>query len=338
MWAITLVWGCSVEPTPSEPVERPVHEQAPADAPHFARGVSGPRPPPPVAVDTVITRERTDTVRFVALGDAGTGSNSQYQVARAIQTVCAARGCDFAIYLGDNIYDTGVDGPDDAQFEDKFELPYADLTIPFYPAHGNHDYGGNGGGYEFWRAPFYIEYTDRSEKWTFPASYYRVEAGVVELFALDTNAMVWGFYDEQLAWMQQRGPASTATWTVAYGHHPYLSNGPHGDAGAYDGAPASAIGNGTYVKEFLDEAVCGVIDVYLCGHDHSKQWLVESCAGTELVVSGAGAKTTALDGDNDVWFEESSTGFFWAEFTADHFTGAFYDSAGTLEIERTRSR
>ena len=28
---------------------------------------------------------------------------------------------------------------------------------------------------------------------------------------------------------------STGTWRIAYGHHPYLSNGPHGNAGMYEG-------------------------------------------------------------------------------------------------------
>lgn len=339
MWIAPLLWACSTDTAPQgEASELPVDDASPADAPHFVPGAPGAVPPPPLATDTVITRTPSDRVRFVALGDAGTGTNAQYQVARAIKTVCAARGCDFAVYLGDNFYNDGVDTPDDRQFEDKFELPYADLDFPFYPALGNHDYGGDGAGYEFWKAPFYVEYTDRSDKWVFPAPYYRVDAGLVELFALDTNAMVWGFYADQLEWLRERAPASTATWKVAYGHHPYLSNGTHGDAGSYDGNPASPIGDGTYVKEFLDDAVCGTMDLYLCGHDHSRQWLAESCGGTELVVSGAGARTTALDGEHEVWFEESSTGFYWLEFTADQVTGAFYDSAGVLEIERTRTR
>lgn len=338
MW-LALTAACAPEPPPYQD-GRPVDEAAPADAPYFAppgAPSAGP-PPPPAAEDTVVTRPASDVVRFVALGDAGTGAAAQWQVASAMRTVCAARGCDFAIYLGDNFYDTGVDELTDLQFEDKFERPYALLEFPFYPTLGNHDYGANGAGYEFWKAPLYIQYSDVSDKWVFPAQYFRVDAGVVELYSLDTNAMMWGFYDDQLSWMRERLAASTATWKVAYGHHPYRSNGPHGDAGTYDGDPASPIGDGTYVKEFFDDTICGQVDLYLCGHDHSRQWLVEGCEGTELVVSGAGAKTTGIFGDHDTWFEESSLGFYWVEVTPTQLTGAFYDSNGVLEIERVRSR
>src|SRR5688572_25019386 len=48
-------------------------------------------------------------VRFVALGDAGEGNENQAAVGQMIATVCEERGCDFALYLGDNFYDTGVD-------------------------------------------------------------------------------------------------------------------------------------------------------------------------------------------------------------------------------------
>ena len=44
-------------------------------------------------------------VRFIAVGDTGTGKEGQYQVANAIEKVCAAHGCDFALGLGDNIYE-----------------------------------------------------------------------------------------------------------------------------------------------------------------------------------------------------------------------------------------
>ena len=83
-------------------------------------------------------------VRFVAIGDAGEGNDAQYAVADVVERVCSEQGCDFAIYLGDNFYDVGVDSVEDVQFIDKFELPYENLEFPFYVALGNHDYGGAG--------------------------------------------------------------------------------------------------------------------------------------------------------------------------------------------------
>ena len=46
---------------------------------------------------------------------------------------------------------------------------------------------------------------------------------------------------------------------------------------------------------FMEESVCGKIDVYFCGHDHNRQWFQPTC-GTEFVVSGAAAKNTDLEG------------------------------------------
>src|SRR5687767_5268778 len=76
-------------------------------------------PTPDTVTDpTGTTPTETDPVdtaiRFVALGDAGEGNDAQYEVSTAIEQVCADHGgCDFAVYLGDNFYDSGVSGVDD---------------------------------------------------------------------------------------------------------------------------------------------------------------------------------------------------------------------------------
>ena len=106
-----------------------------------------------------------ETLRFVAMGDGGEGNGTQLQVAQVIKTMCDARGgCAFALYLGDNIYDTGVDSVDDAQFQSKFEVPYAELLFPFYITLGNHDYGGGGAGWEFFKGQFQVDYTAKSHR------------------------------------------------------------------------------------------------------------------------------------------------------------------------------
>ncbi len=290
------------------------------------------------AEDTVVLRPPIDVVRFVALGDPGMGDRNQFAVADAVAAVCATQGCDFAVLLGDNIYNSGVEHVDDPQFEAKFEIPYSNVDFPFYPALGNHDYGGGGAGHEFWKWEYYLDYSERSDKWVFPARYYRVDAGVVELFALDTNAIVWGMLEDQVAWLDERVPRSTANWTIAYGHHPYRSNGHHGNAGVYDGRAGDGvdpIGDGAYMKEALEAAVCGKVDLFLCGHDHNLQWLADTCGGTELIVSGAAGKSSSLEGENEALFEDDVLGFFWVEVSADELTGVFYDDFGEELYRRT---
>ena len=111
-----------------------------------------------------------DPVHFIALGDTGEGNLEQYAVADVMAQVCADQGCDFVLLLGDNIYDTGVEALDDLQWQNKFELPYADLDLPFYAVLGNHDYGN---AVDEERANFQVAYSDLSEKWRMPGRHAR---------------------------------------------------------------------------------------------------------------------------------------------------------------------
>ena len=273
--------------------------------------------------------------QFVALGDAGEGNTNQYAVASVMKAVCEAQGCDFALYLGDNFYDNGVDSVDDDQFQEKFELPYAELDFPFYVVMGNHDYGGYGAGYEIWKGSYEIDYTDYSEKWTMPDEYYRQDLGELSLYGLDTNTIFWGFGAEQQTWLQDEIDNDPNTWNIVFGHHPYLSNGQHGNAGAYEGFDWLPIADGEAVKTFVEASVCGRADVYIAAHDHLREWIGEEC-GTQLIVSGAGAKTTDIvDRGNTTKFESDIEGFAWIKLQGDTMTVEFWSMNGTLDYTDT---
>jgi hypothetical protein len=275
------------------------------------------------------------TVRFAALGDQGKGNQGQKDVATALAAKCAQDGCDFVQLLGDNIYDSGVDSTADPQWQDKFELPYAAINVPFWVVLGNHDYGGGGTGNEFGKAQNEIDYTQVSTKWKLPAAYYTRTEKHVDFFGLDTNMAMYHQADQQEqdvgAWIA----ASNNTWKIAMGHHPYLSNGPHGNAGEYEGLPFVPIVNGAGVKDLMDAIICGQVDVYLSGHDHSLQWLVPTCGGTtELIVSGAGAATTELPGNNQTHFQSLSLGFLYVVIQDNVLTGEFIDPTGAVLYTR----
>jgi hypothetical protein len=285
-------------------------------------------------------------VRFVALGDGGTGDDAQKKVALAIKNVCAARGCDFALYLGDNMYETGVTSANDQQFKDKFEEPYADLDFPFYVALGNHDYGSNGSNLfpNNSQSAAQVEYTAHSAKWNLPNYYYTFRQGPIAFFVLDTNSVVLpeqfplgGFHtppapaDEQQAWLDHELAASDAPWKIVFGHHPYLSNGEHGNAGDY-GVPAEA--KGIRLKTLFEDSVCGKAQVFLSGHDHDREWLEPSC-GTTFIVSGAAAKVRDMPGHGSQsrWSDATKHGFLWAEVSGDTMVGVFYDEDGQESYE-----
>ncbi len=278
----------------------------------------------------------TSVVRFIAMGDAGEGNTRQYEVATAVEQVCADRGCDFVLYLGDNFYDDGVSSAMDQQFTDKFEMPYMGLDLRFYVVLGNHDYGTLSNSWE--KSAYEIEYTQYSDKWYLPSEWYTFTVENIQFFALDTTRLMWDLgTEDQQTWLDAEVAASTATWKIAFGHHPYVSNGPHGNAGNYEGVPFPPMVAGTTVKEFFDASICGKVDVYLSGHDHSRQDLEATC-GTDFFVSGAGAKLTDFvhRDDNPVhWEDDQKEGFLWAEVDGNTMKIAYYDYMGNLDFERT---
>jgi hypothetical protein len=282
------------------------------------------------------------TIRFLALGDGGEGNDIQYRVGETAARICAERGCDFALYLGDNFYNSGVASVDDEQFSTKFELPYAGLDIPFYVVLGNHDYGEEGLGIpDSGKRDAQIAYTERSDKWNLPAAHYTVRVGPVQLFGLDTPAMMWGRdVESQAEWLADQVAQSDASWKIAFGHHPYRSNGQHGNAGNYDGVPFVPFLGGAPVRDFMEDSVCGNIDVYFAGHDHTRQWLEPAC-GTELIVSGAAAKLTPLEhrDNNPTHYEDDSVpGFMWAEIQGNRFHGVFFDQDGNVSFDHEVTR
>jgi tartrate-resistant acid phosphatase type 5 len=318
----------------------------------------------------------TSPVRFLIVGDAGTGEPGQYAVAAAMATVCAQRGCQFALGLGDNIYEYGPVSVKDPQFQTKFEKPYAKLAFPFFMALGNHDQSGiiPGSGVHPERGDHEVAYTRLSTKWMMPRRYYRFGAPfanssdftaqlpqpVIEFFALDTNYLApqnyspndWyrpgRTYDiEQRAWLREGLRASHATWKVVFAHHPYFNNGKDENAGEFLGL---GLAKGEELKKLYDEEVCGKVDLLVSGHDHSLQWLAPqpACgARPQFLISGAGAKTYAPSRRsakvNKPFFEAFGTlGFFWATASADSLTIAAYtvDANGfpKLAFEKTLSK
>ncbi|MEU7764341.1 metallophosphoesterase [Nocardia sp. NPDC049190] len=255
-------------------------------------------------------------VRVLVTGDAGTGTRTQWAVADAMRAFHDREPISVALGLGDNIYEHGPDSAADVQFADKFEHPNAGLDFPWLMVLGNHDnssvLAGDGG----WllRGNAEVEYHADSPRWWMPSRYYSVRIPehnpVVEFFVLDVNPLAayvppmfspyWAadgqFMTEQAAWLDRSLAESTATWKIACTHHPYLNNGPHGDAGHYEGLSIEPI-NGVHVRRFFEDHVIGRCQFVVSGHDHSLQVLEPTVTskGTRQIVSGAAAKTVGAE-------------------------------------------
>lgn len=155
---------------------------------------------------------KSNSVRFAAIGDMGTGDGPQYEVSQRMVQSRESFPFDFVIMLGDNIY--GSHDPQD--FEEKFGIPYKpllDAGVKFYAALGNHN-----DPVERMYKPFNMN----------GSNYYTFKKGNVRFFALDSNYMD----PKQLDWLEkQLRDAGTGEWKICYFHHPlYSSARKHGPA------------------------------------------------------------------------------------------------------------
>jgi tartrate-resistant acid phosphatase type 5 len=217
--------------------------------------------PPPVF--TVATK--APSLRVLAFGDYGNGSKNQSDVALAMKKYHDGRPFDFGITLGDNFYSKGMLSTRDPHWKAWWSDMYDRLGVPFYASLGNHDWG-------YADSPAAeVMFTQLSDTWKMPATYYTFTAGSAQFFALDTNEMSRA----QLAWLDSEIRKSTARWKVVYGHHPIYSAGTHAD-------------NQTLIDQLLP-LLRDRVDVYIAGHDHDMQHLKTEAGVHFFVAGGAGA-------------------------------------------------
>lgn len=150
-----------------------------------------------------------DSVRFLVIGDSGTGDRSQTEVAAQMWKAHSVFPYEFAIMLGDNMY--GSERPQD--YAKKFEQPYKallDANIAFHAALGNHDDPNQ---------RYYKHFGMGGQR------FYTYQKKDVRFFALDSNYMD----KDQQRWLEEELSKSKSKWKIAYFHHPiYSSGGRHG--------------------------------------------------------------------------------------------------------------
>jgi predicted phosphodiesterase len=170
-------------------------------APHAQTAIQNPRNPIPTAT---LPKDR-NSLKFLVIGDTGTGSRAQYDVGNRIVDAYKQFTFEFAIMLGDNLY--GSEGP--SAYVNKFERPYKrllDAGVKFYATLGNHDEPSQ----RFYK-PFNMD----------GKRYYTFRKGDVEFFVLDSTYVT----PEQINWLSGVLERSDAKWKIPYFHHPIYSSG-----------------------------------------------------------------------------------------------------------------
>ena len=283
-------------------------------------------------------------LKFIALGDMGSGLPEQFTVANGIEHIIKElkkkklENINFIVGLGDNIYECGVSSVNDPQFKEKFEKPYKKIKKDFYMCLGNHDYSYPDCGQEYQDSPQHqIEYTNISQKWILTDKYYyhthNIEPNVkVDFFVMDTNIdrMTKKEQHIQLGFLAESINKSTARWKILYGHHPWRSVHGHGHADEE---------LETYFRTLIDMTYDNTIDLYMCGHDHNKQYidLQYREKNIPLIVCGTGGKEMFEDtpnivnskcNDYNIKYYSNTLGFLCVKLYKDRIDIYFFDGSG----------
>jgi len=231
---------------------------------------------------------KADTLTYFVIGDYGTGTAAQYEIAAQMEAERQRREragtpVRFVLALGDNIYGKfSQSGAVDRDWEKKFFAPYAGTlgAIPFKAIIGNHD------GNQSERAQDLEACLDN---FFMPDRWYRFEyASFVEFLALDTTknqisgrpAPVFEPGSPQSKWLEAELAKRPLPWRVVAMHHPLFTGGPGHESFMEAG------------RHWFEGFKRGGVQAVFSGHEHNLQFSErnEATGGIQFVVSGAGGE------------------------------------------------
>jgi hypothetical protein len=193
----------------------------------------------------------------MVVGDTGTGSRQQHELARLMTRYRESFPFEFALMTGDHMYGSEKAADYKAKFEDVYK-PLLDQKVKFYASLGNHDESNQ---------RFYEHFNMNGDE------YYQFKKGPVSFYALNSNYMD----KKQLAWLEEKLKADTSDWKVTFFHHPpYSSGGKHGSSSS--------------LREVVEPLFVKYgVNVVLAGHEHFYE-RVKPQKGIYYFISGAGGK------------------------------------------------
>ena len=254
------------------------------------------------AVDVVPLPNRQDSFKFAILGDFGSGSSRQYDLARQMARTHAVFPFGIVITTGDNIY--GSERPQD--FSQKFEEPYKpllDAKVKFYASLGNHDSR---------EQRFYKLFNMEGEL------YYSFSPSPdIRFFALESTYME----PEQVTWFESQLKSSSSDWKILFMHHPLYSSG-------------ERHGSDLRLRAVIEPLIVNYnVSVVFAGHDHFYERVQPQNGILHFVVgSGGQLRPGNIDRASGITARgyDSDLAFMVAEIAGDQMTFQTISRTGAI--------
>jgi predicted MPP superfamily phosphohydrolase len=200
---------------------------------------------------------KKNSLRFAVIGDTGTGTNAQQQLADLLVDSRKTYPFEFVLMMGDNLY--GGEAPSD--YDKKFEVIYKKLLddkVKFYATLGNHDNSNQ---------RFYDHFNMNGKE------YYSFKKGKALFLSLNSNYMD----ERQLKWLEEELTKSDAEWKICFFHHPLYSSG-------------KKHGSDVELRQVLEPLlVKHGVNVVFAGHEHFYE-RIKPQKGIYHFISGAGGQ------------------------------------------------
>ena len=283
--------------------------------------------PTPTAADytfrTSPTPGTATNTRIWVVGDCGRGSATQAGGRNAYYNWMGSRLPDLNLQLGDNAYNSGTD----TEYQSGYYLMYPTVfrKMPQWSTLGNHD-ANNGTTTATTNFPYF-------DMFTFPTAgecggvssgtehYYSFDYGNIHFICLDSQTTLANNSPTapQTVWLQNDLASTTATWIIAFFHHPPYSKGSHNSD-----SEAQMMTMRQVYNPILE---AGGVDLVLTGHSHNyeRSVLLDGHYGLSSTITSA-MKKNAGNG--------STTGFTTA-FTIAGDSGKIRNAANGFTATAT---
>jgi hypothetical protein len=239
LWAV--VWLPAAGPVGSPP------------APAAAQKAAAARAPEPVRLPN-----REGSLKFLVIGDFGTGQKPQYELGAVMAKFVQTFPAQLALTVGDNIY--GSERPQ--EFKRRFEDPYRavlEAGVKFYASLGNHDSR---------EQARYAQFNMGGK------TYYSLKAPAqdVKFVAIESDYPT----PKQIEWLRNE-LATGEDWIIPYFHHPLYSSG-------------KQHGSNSDLRKVLEPLFLkSNVTVVFAGHDHFYERTKPQQGITHFVVGSTGA-------------------------------------------------